>query len=375
VFGRRFKLFTLSGFNVYVDMSWFLIAFWVAWSLAEGWFKQPRVFPELMDKPAVRWAMGVAGALLFFLSIVLHELGHSIVARRFGVHMRGITLFIFGGVAEMADEPPSAKAEFWVAIAGPIVSVVLGFLFLALSAVPQPLPTAAVLNYLGIINLILVVFNLIPAFPLDGGRVLRSIIWAITGNLHRATRITSLIGGGFGIVLIVLGIVRIAFGDFVGGIWSVLIGMFLRQAASMSYQQLLLRRALEGEPVAKFMRPNPVVVPSQLSIADLVERYIYVHHHKLFPVADNGNLLGCISTQQVKQLPREEWGRHTVSELASTCSPDNTIGPDTDAMEALSKMNRTGASRLLVVDHGHLVGVLTLKDLMRFMSTKVELER
>jgi len=355
-------------------MSWFLIAFWVAWSLAEGWFKQPRVFPELTDKPAVRWAMGVAGALLFFLSIVLHELGHSIVARRFGVHMRGITLFIFGGVAEMADEPPSAKAEFWVAIAGPIVSVVLGFLFLVLSAVPQPLPTAAVLNYLGIINLILVVFNLIPAFPLDGGRVLRSIIWAITGNLRRATRITSLIGGGFGIVLIVLGIVRIAFGDFVGGIWSVLIGMFLRQAASMSYQQLLLRRALEGEPVAKFMRPNPVVVPPQLSIADLVERYIYVHHHKLFPVADNGNLIGCISTQQVKQLPREEWSRHTVSELVSTCSPDNTIRPDTDAMEALSKMSRTGASRLLVVDHGHLVGVLTLKDLMRFMSTKVELE-
>src|SRR5678815_758422 len=148
-------------------MSWFSIAFWVTWSLAEGLFK--RMFPELVEKPGIRWAMGISGALLFFLSIVLHEFGHSSVARRFGVQMRGITLFIFGGVAEMADEPPSAKAEFWVAIAGPIVSVVLGFLFLALSAVPQPLPSAAVLNYLGIINLVLVVFNLIPAFPLDGG--------------------------------------------------------------------------------------------------------------------------------------------------------------------------------------------------------------
>jgi len=372
VFGRRFKIFRLAGFDVHVDVSWFLIAFIIVWSLATMF---RTAYPSLADRPGVCWAMGLIGMLLFFFSIVLHELAHSVVARQFGVHMKGITLFIFGGVAEMADEPPSPKAEFWVAIAGPIMSVALACLFLAGSRIPQPLPSAALLMYLGVINLVLVVFNLIPAFPLDGGRVLRSILWAARGNLRWATKVTSRIGAFFGMALIVWGLLRIAFsGNILGGIWMILIGMFLRQAAQMSYQQLLLRRALEGEPVSRFMRTDPVVVPPQTTVADLVDRYVYVHHHKLYPVASNGDLLGCITTRRIKELPREEWPRHTVAELADQCTIDNTISPETDATEALAKMSRTGASRLLVVDHGKLVGVLTLKDLMRFMSSKVELE-
>jgi Zn-dependent protease/predicted transcriptional regulator len=375
MFGRRFKIFRLLGFDVYIDVSWFFIAVLVTWSLATGLFKSQTMFAELIDKPEIRWAMGVAGALLFFASIVLHEFAHSVVARRFGIQMRGITLFIFGGVAEMTQEPPHAKAEFWVAIAGPIMSVLLGVLFLLAGVFASPVPVRGVLLYLGFINLILVAFNMIPAFPLDGGRVLRSALWATRGDLRWATRVTSTIGGVFGILLIVFGLINmLMFGNFIGGMWWVLIGMFLRQAASLSYQHVLVRRALEGEPVRRFMKTNPIVVPAHTSIADLVQNYVYTHHHKMFPVADDGQLLGCVTTQNIKSLPPEEWPQHRVSEIAHPCNDDNTVTPETDAMEALSKMNRTGASRLLVVDQGRLVGVLTLKDLMRFMALKVELE-
>lgn len=376
MFGTRFRVFTLAGFKVYIDLSWFIVAMLVTWSLAEGVFRDPRMYPGLEQQAAVRWAMGVAGALLFFLSIVLHEFGHAITARRFGLHIRGITLFIFGGVAELSDEPPNAKAEFWVAIAGPAVSVALGLLFLGLSMLTLPLPAQAVAGYLGMINLLLVAFNMIPAFPLDGGRILRAGLWAARDNLRWATRITSRIGEFCGMGFILLGVFVVFYTrNVLGGVWWVLIGLFLRQAAQMSYQQLLLRRALEGEPVSRFMKTQPITVPPDITIADLVENYIYTHHHKMYPVATNGHLLGCIGTREVKNLPREQWGVRTVGEVIGGCSQENTISPSADAMEALAKMNRTGASRLLVVDDsGELVGIVTLKDLMRFMSLKVEMD-
>ena len=345
MFGTRFKIFSLAGFNVYIDLSWFIIALLVTWSLAEGVFKNPQLYPSLVDEPAVRWAMGISASLLFFLSIVLHEMGHAFTARRCGMHISGITLFIFGGVAELSNEPPNPKAEFWVAIAGPIVSIVLGVLFLALAFMPQPLASRAVFSYLGMINLVLVAFNLIPAFPLDGGRVLRAALWAAKDNLRWATRVTSRIGEFFGIALIVLGFyVALFWGNLLSGMWWVLIGLFLRQAAQMSYQQLLLRRALEGETVSRFMKSHPVVVPPDTTIADLVDHYIYQYHHKMFPVATNGHLLGCVSTREIRDLPREEWAVRKVADVATDCSRDNTVTPDTDAMEALAKMSRTGAS-------------------------------
>lgn len=375
MFGARFRIFTLAGFQVYIDLSWFIIALIVTYTLAEGFFKSS-LYPELVDQPGLRWAMGGGAALLFFLSIVLHEFGHAIVARRFGLQIRGITLFLFGGVAELTDEPPSAKAEFWVAVAGPIVSIMLGVMFIGFSLIEQPLATRAVLSYLGLINFILVAFNMIPAFPLDGGRVLRAILWAAKDNLRSATKITSRIGEFFGIGFIALGIVSLfTTANLIGSLWWVLIGMFLRQAAQMSYQQLLLRRALEGEPVSRFMRTHPVVVPPNTTVADLVARFIYTHHHKMYPVTTNGHLLGCVSTREVKEVPRDQWSVRTVGEVASECSCENTVSPDTDAMEALAKMNRSGASRLLVVDRsGNLQGIIALKDLMRFMAMKVEME-
>ena len=204
--------------------------------------------------------------------------------------------------------------------------------------------------------------------------MLRAILWGAKDNLGWATRVSSGIGAAFGLGLIFLGVLRFVGGDIIGGVWMFLIGMFLRNAAQGSYQQLLVRKALEGEPVRRFMNAAPVTVPDSITVAELVENYIYKYHHKMFPVMAGEKLVGCITTRQVKEIPREEWGRETIREAASPCSEENTISPGTDAIKALAMMNQSGVSRLLVVENGRLVGLVTLKDLLDFFSLKVELE-
>lgn len=371
MFGKTFDLFSVFGFKIRIDLSWFIIAVLVTWSLAAS------VFPGFVEglAPTAYWVMGAAGALGLFASVVAHELSHATVARRYGVEMKGITLFIFGGVAEMTDEPPNPRAEFWVAIAGPIASVVIGAAFLALWALSLPRPVQSVVGYLGLINIVLALFNMIPAFPLDGGRILRSALWHWGGSLRRATRTTTRIGAGFGVALIAFGILRlILWEDFVGGMWTALIGMFVRSAAQMSYQQLLLRRVLEGEPVSRFMNPEPVTVPPQIPVEELVEEYVYRYHFKMFPVVGDRGLEGCVTTRQIKELPRERWANTPVRELVKGCSAENSIAPDADALSALSTMSQNRVSRLLVVEEGTLRGVLALKDLLDFFSMKIELE-
>jgi Zn-dependent protease/CBS domain-containing protein len=373
VFGKQIKLFSLLGFKVSIDLSWTIIAILVTWSLATG------VFPRYYDglSPATYWGMGVLGALGLFLSIVIHEFSHSFVARRFGIPMRGITLFLFGGVAEMEDEPPSARAEFHMSVVGPITSVVVGAIFYVIYVTSRAAgwPTAAtgILGYLGWINFILAAFNILPAFPLDGGRVLRSALWSWKGNIRWATRVSSSIGSGFGIALIVIGVFSFIRGAFVAGMWWVLIGLFLRRAAQASYQRIVIRKALEGEPVRRFMQADPVSVNPSVTIERLVEDYIYRHHFKMFPVTEEGKLKGCITTREVKAVPRERWSETRVGDILIPCATDNTIGPDTDAVRALMVMNRTRNSRLMVVENGKLVGIVSLKDLLGFLSIKMDL--
>ena len=373
MFGKRVTLFKLLGFQIRIDLSWLILVVLITWSLAHGYFPfQYKNLPE-----AIYWWMGAAGTVGLFVSIIFHELCHSLVARRFGLPMRGITLFVFGGVAEMDEEPPSAKAEFLMAVAGPISSVLLGGIFYAMYLFTYktgwPILVFAVLNYLAILNWLLASFNLLPAYPLDGGRVLRSALWEWKKNIRWATRIASQIGAGFGIALIVFGVLNIVSGVLIGGIWWFLIGMFLRNAAQTSYQQILVRKSLEGEKVRDFMKPEPVTAPSSISIEKLVEDYIYKYHYKMFPVVENDRLIGCITTRQVKDLPREQWASSTIMELVSPCSEENTIGPEEDAMKSLSIMNRSGNSRLMVIDKGKLIGIITLKDIMGFLSIKVDL--
>jgi Zn-dependent protease/predicted transcriptional regulator len=374
MFGRSIKLFKLFGFEVRVDLSWVIIAILIAWSLSIGFF--PFHYKNLSAQ--VYWSMGIIGALGLFLSVIFHEMCHSLVARSYGIPMKGITLFIFGGVAEMGDEPHSPRAEFTMAIAGPLSSIMIAVVAYGIYAFGKArgwvVPVVGVIHYLSTINGLLAAFNLIPAFPLDGGRVLRSALWGLKGNLRWATRVSSWIGETFGILLIVLGVLAVVRGNFIGGMWWFLIGMFLRNAAKMSYRQLTVRRALEGEPIRRFMEPNPITVPPSISVEQLVEDYIYKYHFKMFPVVDSERLMGCVTTKQVREIPREEWSRRTVGGLAAECSMENIIEPGADAIKALSIMSRTGNSRLLVVEKGRLLGVITLKDLMKFLALKVELE-
>lgn len=374
MFGKRWTLFSLFGFEVRLDASWLILALLVTWSLATGLF--PEYYPELASQ--TYWSMGVAGMIGLVFSIVFHELSHSLVARLHGLSITGITLFIFGGVAEMAEEPRNARTEFQMAIAGPIASTVLAGGFLALASLlvqtGAPASLQGVAYYLAAINAMLAAFNMVPAFPLDGGRILRATLWHWKGDLPWATRTAAGAGEVLGFALLFLGILSIVSGNFIGGIWWFLIGLFLRQAAGDSYRQLLTRRVFEGEPVRRFMTHNPVSVPLGISVQSFVTDYLYVYHHDLFPVTDRQRLVGCVQARDVKNLPDRTWGLHSLDEILRPCSADNTVSPDLDALRALAQMRRTGNSRLMVADQGRLVGVLALKDMLHLFALKMDLE-
>lgn len=375
MFGPSVKIFRLFGFDVRIDASWLIIAAILTWSLAIGVF--PHSYPGL--GLAEYWAMGVVGTLGLFGSVVVHELSHSLVARRHNLPMRGITLFIFGGVAQMEGEPASPGVEFYMAIAGPLTSIALGFIFYGIHRAglnSMTLDTLGVLAYLAWINWALAGFNLIPVFPLDGGRVLRSALWHFDHDLRRATRIASAIGSGFGILLMAFAVFSLFTGNFIGAIWYFLIGLFLRNASQMSYQQLLIRTALQGESIRRFMTTTPVTVTPGMSIEQLVDDYVYKYHYKMFPVVTDSerHLAGCVSTKDVTAIPRQEWPKHTVEEVLKPCSLENTVTPDADALAVLSKMNESGTSRMLVTDHDRLLAIVSVKDLLRFIASKLELE-
>lgn len=369
MFGMRWRLFRLCGIPISVDASWLVILALVSWTLIN-------LFRESVpDLPSgTYWVMGVGAALAFFGCIVLHELGHALVARAVGIPIRGITLFLFGGVAEMEDEPASPRSELLMAIAGPAVSAVLTGMLWFVSAMVEAPALIVPLQFLAGINLVVLIFNLVPAFPLDGGRVLRAALWGLLGNLRRATYWAALSGQAFAWFLIALGILHFFAGEIPQGIWLGLIGLFLNNAARGSYQQILVQQALRGEPVSRFMNRNPIVVAPGLNLRTWVDDYVYRYHRKMFPVASNGHVDGVISTEELTHYPRNEWDKHTVAEAMRPGAELLSISPDADALQALAKMQRTGSSRLVVMDHGHLVGIVSLKDLLRFLDLKIELE-
>jgi Zn-dependent protease len=372
--GKRITLFRLFGFRIQIEWTWLFLAVWLTWSLATN------VFPARVGSQSrtVYWWMGAIGALGLFSSIVFHELCHSLVARRYGLPIRGITLFIFGGVAELEDEPSSPKAEFLMALAGPLSSVVLAALcwFLRWAGVQAhwPVPVLGVLRYLTTINASLAAFNLLPAFPLDGGRVLRAALWRWQDNVLWATRVASWIGALLGNLMLGLGTIVLFVGSFVDGSWLIVVGLYLRSASRESYRQMSIRHVLRGEPVSRFLEQDPVVVPVDVSLAGLVQDYVYRHQFKTFPVVDGTRLVGCVRAQALNQVPREEWALHTVSELVETCSAENTISGSVDAMAALTQMSRSGNGRLMVVDGEHLLGVVTLHDLLNVMALRLGME-
>ncbi|SDB45476.1 Zn-dependent protease (includes SpoIVFB) [Desulfonatronum thiosulfatophilum] len=374
MFGKSIKLFKVFGFQFKVDPSWIIIAALVTWSLAVGFF--PHVIEGL--QPLDYWKLAIVGALGLFFSILFHEFWHSMVARRFGVEVSGITLFIFGGVAEMPQEPKTPKSEFWIAIAGPAASLFLALVFYLIYdfgfRFGMDEAVSSVFMYVALINLILAIFNLIPAFPMDGGRILRSALWSIKKDQRWATKISTNFGMVFGLVLIGLGLLNILTGNIVGGLWYSLIGMFIRYAARNSYQQLAVKHALAGEQVRTLMKP-PVTIPSSISLQEMVEDYVYRYHHKFFPVQDGKDRVeGCITTKQVGELGKEEWPRTQVREIMIPCSVSNSVGPDEDVADVLRTMNATGLSRMMVMENERLLGIISLKDILGYLTARMELQ-
>ncbi len=374
MFKNKITLFRLLGFSVSVDASWVIILFLVVWSLARGVF--PSYYPDL-DAPGY-WLMALLGAVGFFICIIIHEFSHALAARRYGLEIRGITLFIFGGVAEMKGEPGTPKAEFFMAIAGPMASLLLsvffGMLYQIAGSLGWPTPAVGILGYLSAINLLLALFNMVPAFPTDGGRILRSALWWIKGDIRWATRLASRISLVFAMTIVFIGFFNFVGGNLIGGLWWILIGAFLYNAANASYQQLLMESSFRGKTVRDFMNPDPVTVSSNTTLQAFVENYLYHYHYKMFPVVEESRILGSITISDVKAVPRDEWHHRLVGTLIQPLSPENSISAGAPVKEAISKMSGSGLSRLLVIEKEALAGMVTLKDLLDFLALRMEFE-
>jgi Zn-dependent protease/CBS domain-containing protein len=370
---RSFKVLTISGIEISVHYTWFIVFALVTYSLAVSYF------PMLIkgESPITYWLMGGVSALLLFISVLLHELSHSLVAKKEKLGVDKIVLFLFGGVSEITEEPKNAKDEFRMAIAGPLSSFALAIAFWFLwLVVLKPLGSAilsSIFWYLAVINLMLGVFNLLPGFPLDGGRVLRAYWWNKSKNLTKATLVATNAGKGLSILMMVLGGFELLLGYFVGGMWFIFIGLFLRQAAESGYQRVLIRDILSGMKVKELMSSNVVCVSSDLSIYDLVDEFFLKHRFISYPVCEKGKLLGIVTLNSVKQIPRERW-KEEKTKVATQGVPQNFIlHPEDDAVEALEKIITSDLGKLPVVKDGEIVGILSRRDVMNLLTIKTDL--
>ena len=371
---KKIEIARISGIPIKLDLSWFIILAFITWTLASGYF--PSKYPEL-DK-FTYLVMGLLSALLLFVSVLLHELSHSLVARRHNIPIRGITLFIFGGIAEMDQEPPTARSEILMAAAGPLCSGILALLFLLVgnfftNFLPYA-PIIGVLQYCMFINTALMIFNLLPGFPLDGGRILRAAIWNSTGDLKKATYTTSRIGSSMGLFFIIFGFFQIFNGNFIGGLWLALIGMFIKSAADASYQQLVSGNVLQGIKISEIMTRDLIAVSSSITLERLVDDYFLKYRYNSYPVVSDGMLLGIVSIHNVKQIPREEWKEVDISKVLDASIIDFCVNPDDDATLAMSRMIKNGLGRVPVLDSGKLVGIVSNKDIMQILKHKIDLK-
>jgi Zn-dependent protease/predicted transcriptional regulator len=364
MFSHTLRLFTIGGFEIKLDPSWFLIAGLIVWTLATQYF--PVTLPA--QSGAVYTVLAVIAMLGFFASLLLHELAHSFVARSYGVQIKGITLFLFGGVAELETDIPTAKAELWVALAGPAMSVCLGVGFWVLSmlsdAVSQASGLTMVLAYLATINTILAVFNLVPAFPLDGGRVLRAYLWNRHGDVLRATRTAALSGTAFGYALTLLGLRAVFSGATITGFWYILIGFFILGAARSAYETQLMKTRFEGKTAADLMIRNPVVTAPELTLSEFVNLIMLEHRVSFVPVVADGVLIGQIDKDVLSAIDRDNWTSTCVGDVFAGLDVAATIPSDMPIDALLKRIAETGTRKFLVVDDHELKGVITLANLI-----------
>jgi Zn-dependent protease/predicted transcriptional regulator len=367
---KGIRIFSVSGIPIYINYSWLVIFALVAWSLAR--FYYPSKYGEA--SPSAYWIMGVISSLLLFLSVLLHELAHSLMARRQGIKVTDITLFIFGGVSRMPDEPDSPGKDMLISAAGPLSSIAIALICGVLSALAPPASLLKpIFVYLTWINGALAVFNLLPGMPLDGGRILRDLVWAKTGNFSKGSYTASVMGKAVGMGLIFLGIFDFFQGNLIGGLWFVIIGIFLRSAAEQGYRQASLKSQLRGTSIAQIMTAKPISVEPSLPISSLIDKYFYQYHHVAYPVMDSDRLLGLIDLKRIKELSPAERTHLTVGDVMTGLSPDLTLAPEEEVTDVLQRLLDSAHGRLLVVKDGKLLGIISRRDIMDLLRIKMEL--
>ena len=358
----------IAGIDIYINVSWIIILVLLTVSLATGWF--PQLYPGWST--ATYWIVGFISAILLFVSVLLHELAHSLVARRRGLPVKNITLFIFGGVSNIEQEPKSPGVEFQIAVVGPLTSILIGvvcfLLWLPLRRTNSPLE--GILFYLAVTNLLLGVFNLIPGFPLDGGRVLRSIIWKITGSLRQATRIASITGQIIAYLFIFWGIWQLFSGSVLNGIWLGFIGWFLLSAAQSANSQVMLESMLRGVTVGEVMNPTPTLVPANISLQQLVDQYFLPQGLRSALVMQADQLAGLITLSDIRHVPREQWGQVTVGHAMIPLERLHVVQPQQSLNDVLPLMAGRDVNQLPVVQNGAVVGVVSRDAIVHYLEVR-----
>ncbi|MDI6799626.1 MAG: site-2 protease family protein [Actinomycetota bacterium] len=363
-----FKIGRILGFDIEINLTW-LVIFAIILYQFTGIYLEETSF-------GISLALGFITAFIFFFSLILHEVAHSFVARANNLPIKKITLFIFGGVAEMGSEPAAPGVELKMAVAGPLTSLLISALFyLALNAARRfglAGPFETLLYYIFYLNMALAIFNLLPGFPLDGGRIVRAVLWHFLDDIKQATKAAAILCQVLAYFLIFLGVASI-FAGIIAGIWPIMIGWFLSQAAQGSYQNVVLQKALSGVKVSELMTPNVVTASAEVNLAELVEEYFMRYRFGRFPVVDDGRLLGVVTLHDVKEVPKESWPSVRAGDIAHMAGA-TTISMESDAVHALMQMASGELGHLLVVDaDGRLVGLVTRTDIIRLIKIKSEL--
>ncbi len=358
----------IAGIDIFVHVSWLIILVLLTWSLATGWFAA--LYPGW--SPFTYWVISLLAALLLFTSVLLHELAHSLVARRHGLPVNNITLFIFGGVSNLEHEPTSAGVEFQMSLVGPLTSLLIGGLsFVLLVLIGRDTsPLAAILGYLATANILLGLFNLLPGFPLDGGRVLRSIIWKISGSLSTATRVAAWVGQTIAYLLILGGIWLLFGGNLLSGIWIGFVGWFLLTGAQSAHVQFMFETMFKGVTVGEMMNSNPVTVPANISLQKLVDDFLLPHGWRSAFVMQIDQLVGLITLSDIRHTPREQWGQTLVGHVMTPLERLHVVSPQQNLKEVMPLMVAHNVNQLAVIEEGRLVGVLSREDIMRSLQIR-----
>ncbi len=361
----------IGGIPVRVHFSWFIVFGLITWALATQYF--PQVAPELPQ--ITNYLRGAIAALLLFLSVTIHELSHSFVARRYKIPITSITLFIFGGVAQMKKEPASPKAELYMAIAGPFSSYILGLIFFILyKLLGSYHGLRAIAFYLLQLNIILGTFNLIPGFPMDGGRVLRAILWQKSGDYLSATKKASKAGERIAIIFIVVGFISLLTG-YLGSVWLLLIGWFLYTAAQSSYQQATAKGILSGIRVRNVMATDVVAVNSDTPLSDVVDNYFLRYGYSGFPVIDGDKIMGIISLKEIKEVPKDRWDHIAAKEVMQLFDSSFAVSEDDDVSVVLERMVHEDKGRFLILHNGKLIGLITRSGIAKYLQIKSALKK